>query len=739
MTGWLPAVCAVALILTVLGLHGVSARDTAVFGLYLMLGVVLPGTLMIRALWSGRRTLAEELALGAALGYAVEAVAYIAARAAGAPLLVAVWPVAVYGAFLAVPRLRRHWRGGPRLRTPVWWSWSVVLVVAFMVVRPMVIFFDKYDITHPEIWAGGADLSFHLALIGELRHHVPPTVPAVSGEPLLYHWFVYAHLAATSWVTGVEPAVLLFRLAMLPMLTGFLILVGMTGRRVTGSWAGGVLSVVGTVFLKAPNLYEGENWVLTYGGVQDITWSSPTQTYGALLFAPVVLLVLELLQRRRHDTGRWVLIGVFLLAVTGAKAIYLPLLGAGLAMVIAVELVRRRRISWPASILLGGVGACLLFAQAVLFGGANQGMTLDPLALFRMGWMRLSGLGSQIVPSQASVLGLTLLYVLGWTVAWSGISGLLSRPKLLLRPAVLLMLGIGGAGLGVAFLFGHPGFSQLFFLMGAVPYVVIIAVYGLIVLLRWSRVPSRATVLAAAAGAVLALLFPAICGVALPLGPDRPDSVLYPTQIAFVIAAGLMIIALFVTVGVQRAWALTIVVFMAMSLPGNVRDRIVYQRKTSRTPPVSQDALTVLRWLRDHSHPDELIATTVHCRWWRRDPCDTLHFWVTAFSERRVLVEGWGYTPTNLRNWTPGRSLQLPFWDRRRFEANKKAFYRSSAGAVRRLRERYGVDWLFVDERQPRRGGAVGDFAELRFRAGDYSVYSVPDGGAAGARSPEGR
>ena len=34
---------------------------------------------------------------------------------------------------------------------------------------------------------------------------MPPQVPWVAGEPLQYHWYGYLHLAATSWVTGIEP------------------------------------------------------------------------------------------------------------------------------------------------------------------------------------------------------------------------------------------------------------------------------------------------------------------------------------------------------------------------------------------------------------------------------------------------------------------------------------------------------------------------------------------------------
>jgi hypothetical protein len=102
---------------------------------------------------------------------------------------------------------------------------------------------------------------------------------------------------------------------------------------------------------------------------------------------------------------------------------------------------------------------------------------------------------------------------------------------------------------------------------------------------------------------------------------------------------------------------------------------------------------------------------------------------VTAFSERRVLIEGWAYTPTNLANWKSGKSLlEEEFWDRRRSDANREAFREPSAHAVARLGERYGVDWLFVDESLMGPYARLGDFAELRFRSGDHSLYAVPRG-----------
>ncbi|WP_440107961.1 hypothetical protein, partial [Streptosporangium sp. H16] len=317
---WLPTASVTALTTAALLLYGVSATDIALFGAYLTLALALPGVLIIRATYRGDRTLAEEIALGTALGYALEIFTYIPARAAGLPLLVLTWPIATYTLFLTIPRLRKHWSGRPRPPAPTWWSWALALTIAYLTILGIARFFRGHALTWPTLATSSVDMPFHLALIGELKHHMPPTVPMVDGEPLLYHWFVYTHFAATSWITGIEPLVLLFRLGMLPMMAALLILLAMIARRLTGSRAAALLAITGTISVGAASLYLGTSELFTWGGIPDASWTSPTQAFGALLFAPVVLLLADLLERRRRDVGRWLLLGVFIVAVMGAKA-----------------------------------------------------------------------------------------------------------------------------------------------------------------------------------------------------------------------------------------------------------------------------------------------------------------------------------------------------------------------------------------------------------------------------------
>jgi hypothetical protein len=47
----------------------------------------------------------------------------------------------------------------------------------------------------------------------EAKHHPPLVTPWLSTEPVYYHWPVYADMAVTSGITGIEPLLLLLRLS----------------------------------------------------------------------------------------------------------------------------------------------------------------------------------------------------------------------------------------------------------------------------------------------------------------------------------------------------------------------------------------------------------------------------------------------------------------------------------------------------------------------------------------------
>ena len=322
---------------SVLTAYGTPIQATVLFATYLILGVTVPGTLWVRFLRGGPRHIAEDLALGLLLGYAVEIATYLVARAIGAPYLFLVWPIATIAGFLAIARLRVCWRGDGT-RAPIWWSWSLAAMLAFLLAFSAVTFFAS----HPLV--GGAtpylDMTYHLALVGELRHHVPPAIPYVIDVPLAYHWFFYADAAATSWATGIEPITLLYRLSLLPMFVAFVVLTASAARRLSTGWWTGPLAVAIALFGTVAGPH---GW--TAGPVFDsetlnVTWISPTNMFGLAIFAGVLLTFIDALRDDAVVTRRsWLLIAILVAAAAGAKASILPVLIVGL-LVVAIGVAR---------------------------------------------------------------------------------------------------------------------------------------------------------------------------------------------------------------------------------------------------------------------------------------------------------------------------------------------------------------------------------------------------------------
>jgi hypothetical protein len=139
-------------------------------------------------------------------------------------------------------------------------------------------------------------------------------------------------------------------------------------------------------------------------------------------------------------------------------------------------------------------------------------------------------------------------------------------------------------------------------------------------------------------------------------------------------------------------------------------------------PIVSEGTLEAARWLRNHSGPNDLVATNVHCLPAEDTHCLNLHFAVAAYSERRVLVEGWGFSATAHQRAADLNTLAVwvPYWRPDVLADNDRAFATPSASAMDRLRDKYGVRWLFVDQ-----GASLEPFATLRFRAGGCAVYEI--------------
>ncbi|MFC4041560.1 hypothetical protein ACFO1B_24250 [Dactylosporangium siamense] len=754
-SGWPPVGLLWVATTATLWFYEVPPTTTIVFTLHLALGVALPGTLWWRCLGRGGGFFVADVAAGLALGYIGEVFVYVGARLLGLPLLVLAWPVGTVAVFLSVPALRRYWRGTAGAPVPpLLWRWCLT-VIAGMTVLWSVKFYRWYGLRYPYNSTPDTDSTFHLALVGEARHHMPMTVPWITGEPLWYHWFVYPELAASSWVTGIEPQVLLLRLSMLPMLMAFAALVAVLARKVTGGWWSGVAASALTLFVLSPNPYQWATSAfytnLAFSALEDgsslrlTVWSGPTQTFGALLMVPLMIVLVDRLREPRDGRG-WALFAVLLAGVMGAKATYLPLLCCGLLLAVGVELLRHRTLHRGALTGLGITAAGLVFSQVVLFGGTSQGMELKPLTTLVTGALGRST-GYAAGEATGRLLVLLALLLCCWVCIWAGLAGLLRRR--LPEPAVVTMIGIGVAGAGVTLLTGQAGDSQRFFIEAARPYLSVAAIAGLCSLLPAGRLTARRA---------WALIGFVVLGVVVTQAVQAGGSGHPPTVgstgsyaaltravvlpyaalagVAVAVAAALLLARRWVPA--VRGMVVALVVALLAGYGGNtsLQNYATILRDSTRTgwknvvkgdEIVADGVLEAGRWLRDHSDPDDLVATNAHCQRLGNE-CTNLHFSMSAYSERRMLVEGWGFTTT-----THTESARLgvwigavPYWHQQILADNDAAFRDPSSQRVALLRDRYGIRWLFVDESQDNVSPRLPEFATERYRSGVAAVYELP-------------
>jgi hypothetical protein len=157
--------------------------------------------------------------------------------------------------------------------------------------------------------------------------------------------------------------------------------------------------------------------------------------------------------------------------------------------------------------------------------------------------------------------------------------------------------------------------------------------------------------------------------------------------------------------------------------------RVRYPESSYYSEWVAPDGIAATYWLRDHTSPDEVLATNGHCPAGQPDQVRCLHLtsWVSAFAQRRVVVSGWGYVSksvwqaSQVPTWIGG----VPFYDQPKLAVNDAAFYEPTPAVLAELRDRYGASWMIVDRTVRYESPALRDLATLRFERGDYAVYQL--------------
>ncbi|HEX2774867.1 MAG TPA: hypothetical protein VHN18_20925, partial [Micromonosporaceae bacterium] len=315
---------------------GVSRSDIGGYITYWSLALVVPGTLVHRALRGSRGNLPEDLGFGAAVGLLLELAAWAATAATGTQELLRWWPVPVVALFLGVPRLRRHWRIPEPRPLPLTWHYAMSAVLMVIIGWAAVRWRDLPlpPVTH----AYYQDLLYHLSLAQELTRAMPFELPHLVGEPLRYHYLSDAHMASASMISGSTPAEVLLRLWLVPVAwTAALVTAGL-GRALAGSWWAGP-TIAAVAYLGLPVTIGS---VMT-SGASALSLGSPSQTYVLPLVVVLAGLCVDAVRGQRLGYS-WFLVPALGLACAGAKASALPPLIAGLFLAALVAGARQRRL-----------------------------------------------------------------------------------------------------------------------------------------------------------------------------------------------------------------------------------------------------------------------------------------------------------------------------------------------------------------------------------------------------------
>ena len=623
----------------------------------------------------------------------------------------------------------------------MWWTWSVAAVVTLATVGVIRTSDSVAPLSGPGSHTPYVDTPYHLALVAALSKRAPTDLPFLKGEPLYYHWFFHAHVANVGHATGVELVVLLTRLCLVPMIVLIVLGAALLTQRLSGSALAGLGAAVLLV------LASGAPVSPAFTGTLEPTVAvlSPTTTYAQALLVGVVALSVHLLAARRTTWGEWLCAGALLVAVSGAKSTMLPIVIGGYVAVLVMRLFTRRPLPRPVFGLLGIAVVVELLAQRLVYGGSSQGTTLHFLGI--AGHLA-DNLGLVRHPRDASlslVLLLSLVFVVCALAYGAGILGLFTRDHWR-DPRAQFLVGAALAGLGGTLAFDNEvGSNQIYFLRVTPLLFTVAGAWGLSVLV--ARVPRRLVwriggacfVGGVALAAVMRLLRPDT----LARMPDHP-----PEQLTVLVPTLILIVAVTVValvfglrsrgrgdlVGVAPLACIALLLGMCVPAAATLRvhafDETVLSTLKGHDdwqPTIGMGGIQAARWLRDHSDPDAIVATNAHCRIPNGHPCDHRTTWISGFTERQMLIEGWSYTSrTDTEGKKQGHTTPyVDYWKPRVLADNDRVFQHPTKAAVARLHDHYGVDWLFADKRAGVDMAGLQRVAKLRYRNGSYAVFEI--------------
>ena len=464
---WLPLTATLAYLVAVLVSADTAPVDLLRYAAYVVLALLLPGTLVYRSLRRTPHSLVDDLAMGLAVGLALELPAWALASVLDLRGVLWLWPLAVVVPFAVAPRLRRHWRVSGYAPAPLGWSWTVAGVVAFFTTYLSSVFLRRNPILPTgEGTRQYLDLAYQLSLAGEAKHQFPLHVPQVAGEPLDYHWFAHAHMASTSLIAGIDLPVVALRLAIPALSALAILLTAVVGWRITGKPFVGAVAAV--LFFAVGEVNFTDPVTFPFGTqVTFAVWHGLSMIYSWVL----LLALIGVLARIVSSSSAWrdyVLAALLMLASSGAKASSLPVVAVALLVTAVALLFAGRRIPW--AVVVAGLlaAAAQLAATAVLFRFKSYGLAVQPFFSFE----RLYG-------SDAGRARVVVAFLVNLELRAAGIVPLVWIRRGRLDAAQWFLLGGAVAGPVIYLALESPSDNNQYFTRAGFTFAVLLSALGL--------------------------------------------------------------------------------------------------------------------------------------------------------------------------------------------------------------------------------------------------------------------
>lgn len=750
----LPWVAVAAFMIAALLWSGTPRTSILRYGAYWAGGVIVPGTLVFRALRGSRGNLPEDVGFGAVTGFAVQLIGWALAVGTGLGGWLRVWPVLVILVFALVPGLRRHWSlsSSEPMRLAAAWTLAGIMILAITTLATI-------------DWGGNPlppathtlfeDVYYHWANAAELRRTITPQQPQMAGEPLIYHWFSDAYRASATMISGAPLSQVMLRLWVGPVVVTSILVIAGLGRQVAKVWWAGPVAAFVATLLPVTSIWPAfASWPVTI-----LPWYSPTLTFSIPVVTAVIALLVDVCRGVRLGRGGWVLFGLLLPLATASKSSSLPVLFGGVCLAVLASWIINRRPPWTVLAALGGAILTLAVTAPTLAGGAagaglqiGAGFTFKSEFAWVYGKKYIAGTGGLLPPEWLQMPwglrwilpALILCFILSQIGRVVGFTALLRR-SIRRDVAAWLLAGVGIAGWAGALLINHTANGELYFAYSAIP-----AEAALTAWLIASLAPARRTALWVIGGVALGW----ITGLWLErFGPGR-DRAPWATYWRYDLARPVIALAVIVLAGVVLWWlvrlrgravmagaGLAVLVAGTIGLGidttyramaggvSQVASGALPSTGTKGTFWVNRSEMVAAAWLANHAPTKDVIATNIHCEMVKTTgDCVNRSFWVGAITEHAVVLEGWAYQPSvQAKHGDNGLPyFKQPAPDLERLRINDAAFTNPTAAGLAELRDKYGAKWLYADTRATVVSPELARLATVRYQAGTVTIYELP-------------